>query len=79
MKTKTVNIPDALFERMTECMARTKIFNASEFIRLSVDSAVERVERKYKLGSYAEEKPEAAFDLSELTTPAPTNGTPQGE
>ena len=49
MKTKTVNITDELWDRIKECMAKTKIFNASEFLRLSLEAAVERVERKYGL------------------------------
>jgi Arc/MetJ-type ribon-helix-helix transcriptional regulator len=46
MKTKTVNIPDELYERMTNCMAAVKVFNASEFIRLALEAGVTRIERK---------------------------------
>ena len=49
MKTKTVIMNEALYVRMSECMARTKIFNASEFIRLALESAIERVEKKFQI------------------------------
>ena len=62
MKTKTVNVSDELWERIKGCMAVTKIFNASEFLRLALEAAVERVERKYQIVATPEESSMAGED-----------------
>ena len=75
MKTKTIAFSDKLWVRMQECMAQTKIFNASEFVRLSVEAAVERVEKKYNLpGPAAVTAPLSARDEGELVPDAAVDG-----
>lgn len=72
MKTKTININEELWSRMQECMARTKIFNASEFIRLSLEAAVDRIERRY--GIVVEGKPQDEAPELPGLVPTPPNG-----
>jgi hypothetical protein len=50
-KTKTVTFEGELWVRMQNCMAATHIFNSSEFIRLALEAAIERVERKFSLSA----------------------------
>lgn len=49
MKTKTVTFEDDIWTRIESCMAATRIFNASDFVRLCVKHGVEKIEAKYGL------------------------------
>ena len=56
-------------------MAQTKIFNASEFVRLSVEAALERVEKKYGLkGAVAPVPPLSGHREGNGTTEGPDEG-----
>ena len=58
MKAKTITFDDKLWERLENCQAATKIFNASEFIRMAIEAAINRVEKKYNLNQEVEEPKE---------------------